>query len=313
MNNLKQEINESIRTYLNRGLEVIYSVNELMPENEIIEILTYGIHSEIREKIIQVGIWPITGGLKQFKEIALSAENLINTNKLLISQTINKDDNICNYPENNSNQTKFIKKFNKSNYKRNHDVRKNCNNSKQNYRSGQINNRYNVRNYNPKQVYSKPLYIDTNESINDYKIDNYYNNAYDTNSINKFEQNDQIHDNSNRIIKYKMLKTFTNKYKNDYHNKPALTTNEFSIKKFENSNSNQTKGNSYTNRIITNINTRPYKKFNYTPTKYYSNYVEPYDYRNYYKSNNNREYVNYDRYNRYNKQNSYNNRIYYYI
>lgn len=92
---LKQESNESVRSYFRRALDLCDAVNEQMSTKEKVDILTFGLKYEIRNKILNVGIWPLTNGIKQLKEIAISVENFIEMNKAI------------DYPYNKTNNQKI--------------------------------------------------------------------------------------------------------------------------------------------------------------------------------------------------------------
>ena len=85
LNTLKQESDESVRAYLRRGLDLIESVSENMDEQEKVEILTFGLKLEIRDKVFNLGVWPIPGGLRDFKQMTINAENFLEINRVIAS------------------------------------------------------------------------------------------------------------------------------------------------------------------------------------------------------------------------------------
>lgn len=82
---LRQDKTESIRAYINRGLELMDSISDLMREQEKVEYLAFGLKKEIRDKIICTGVWPIQGGIKSFKQMSINAEELLELNRIIDS------------------------------------------------------------------------------------------------------------------------------------------------------------------------------------------------------------------------------------
>ena len=157
LNNLKQESNESVRIFFTRGLELIESVNESMTTQEKIEILAFGLKPEIRDKIMQVSFWPFSGGIREFKDIALSAENIINMNKLLIKPQINNTQTNTNksHNYNKSNNYKsnsqYSNQYRSNNYFKNGNYPKNYPNNYLNQNKGYSSN--NSNDYNTSGQY----------------------------------------------------------------------------------------------------------------------------------------------------------------
>ena len=147
LNHLRQGREESVRAYIHRGLDLIDSVNERMRESEKIEILAFGLKCELREKIINVGTWPIQGGLRTFKQICINAENFLEMNRVIDNPNVG-------FRQSKNEDNGFKKPFNPKNlnFKRN----VGNNNQKFNaYPSNYKDNKKRDRTNNNKQFYGQ--------------------------------------------------------------------------------------------------------------------------------------------------------------
>ena len=115
LNTLKQESNENVRAYLRRGLDLIESVNNRMRDREKIEILTFGLKYELRDKVLNLGVWPVPGGISQFRQMVINAENFLEMNKVIDNShnlyQPQKRDNKINHYQNRMNNSRVPEFF----------------------------------------------------------------------------------------------------------------------------------------------------------------------------------------------------------
>ena len=134
LNTLRQEKEESVRAYLRRGLDLIESVNENMNEQEKIEILTFGLRPDLRDKVLNLAVWPIAGGIRDFKQFVVNAENFNEINKVIDgSHPIPKPNPNPKLNTNSNQNYSFNKKFNPNRNQNNF----RGNNFRPNYRQNQ--------------------------------------------------------------------------------------------------------------------------------------------------------------------------------
>ena len=90
LNNLKQESDEPVRKYLQRGLELCEVVEDTMSDVAKIDILVAGIDKNIRRQLLNLSVWPIAG-VRDLIAHAVNAERLNNVNHLI--NTLKLDSN----------------------------------------------------------------------------------------------------------------------------------------------------------------------------------------------------------------------------